>query len=170
MGKAAKAVIATSIALELAGSALEVYNSGDPLNEVGKQSWGIAGGLAGGALGATVGTVLLGAVGVTSAPLLLGAGALVSVAGWVAGENYMEYAYDNILPDVLNAAANGTLTAVEIVDIAFDKANEFADDLWESTGEVAADFFDQIADGAASLGDDINQLADDYDWALDNPQ
>lgn len=169
IGATTKFLIGLGIAVEIAGSALEVYNSDTPLDEFGQQSWGIAGGLAVGALGQTVATGLLtgaaAGLGLTvSAPLLIGVGAIGATAGFIAGEEYMEYAYDNLLPEVLDLIVDGVTTVDEITSMAFDAAEEFVDDLWNSTGETAANFFDQIVDGADGLYDDMDQLADDYSW------
>ena len=167
LGVTAKTLIGLSIGVELAGSAIEIQQSQTPLNEIGKQAWGVAGGLTGGALGVTAvsaaGVLLATAGVVVSAPTLLVASGLVSAAGWYGGEKYMEYAYDNLLP----AFVEGAFTLAEIAGMAFDNAQDFVDDLWDETGENAANFFDLLAEGAGDVGEDFVELRDDYSWAID---
>ena len=164
VGAAAKTLIAVSIAVEVAGSLMEVANSSAPLNEAGKQAWGIAGGLAGADFGAKILAGAFLAAGVTSAPVLLGVGAVGAVIGWASGEQYFEYMYEDLLPQILDGSV-GT-AAADITEYVFSEVNDFVDNLWESTGEIAGDFYDQVTDGVGDVGEDLMQLADDYGWAI----
>lgn len=118
--------------------------------------------------GAIVGGAIGGvAVGILGAPVWLSLGAAGVASALVAGAT--KTVLDSLPSLIDNAKAAGKSLAEvydEVNDLISDKINE----AYNATGAAATALLDDAEDIINGLGDGIKELADDLDWALDNPE
>ena len=130
-------------------------NTIDPLKSYTAAAVGI---IAGGAIGGMLAAASFPALAV------LAATAATSYVGVVATKAVLDS-----VPAVIDSAKAAGKSLAETLGIVSDFVGDKVDEAYAATGDKAKAILEDAEKYAQDLSDGMEQLADDYGWALDNP-